>query len=108
MNVNTLNRIMAAAVVSSVLFLELSIPANGEQQPQQPAAQQQQVARDRLPQQPPRQLTPYRQHGGQGQRAKPRNRSLKKTSLIILKSLGGHIHPLPSAMADMYPWENSW
>lgn len=45
MNVNTLiRRVVAAAIVSPVLFLGLSIPANGQQQPQQPAAQQQQVA----------------------------------------------------------------
>ena len=107
MNVNTLNRMVAAAIVSSVLFLGLSIPANGQQQPQQQAAQQQQVAPDRLPQQPQQQLTPYRQHGDQGQRAKPRDTSLKKSRFLILKSLGGHIKPLPSVPADMYPWQNS-
>ena len=105
MNVNTLNRRVASALISSVLFVGMSMPANGQQQSQQQVAQQQQVARDRLPPQP-QQLTQYHQHEDQGQRAKPRNTSLKKSRLLILKSLGRHIKPLPSAPADVYPWQN--
>jgi hypothetical protein len=65
------------------------------------------VAPDRLPQQPQQHLTPYPQHRDQGQPAEPRDTSLKKRCLLILKSVGAHIQPLPSAPADMYPWEKS-
>jgi len=101
-NVNTLNRRVASALISSVLFVGMSMPANGQQQSQQQVAQQQQVARDRLPQQSPQQLTPFGQQGDQGQSAELRDTTLKK----ILKSLGRHIKPLPSAPADVYPWQN--
>jgi hypothetical protein len=107
-NVDTLNRMVAAAIVSSVLFVGMSIPANGQQPPQPEAAQQQEVAPDRLPPQPQPQLAPYRQPGDQGQRAKPRNTSLKKSRFLILKSPGRHIKPLPSVPADMSPWQNCW
>jgi hypothetical protein len=33
---------------------------------------------------------------------------LKKSRFLIFKSLGGHIKPLPSAPADMSPWQNRW
>jgi hypothetical protein len=33
---------------------------------------------------------------------------LKKSRFLILKSLGGHIKPLPSVPADMSPWQNRW
>jgi hypothetical protein len=62
-NINILNRRVAAAIVSSVLFVGMSIPTRGQPQPQQQAAQQQQVAPDRLPHEPQQQLTRYRQHG---------------------------------------------
>lgn len=84
------------------------MPANGQQQPQKQAAQQQQVTPSRLPQQSQQQLTQYRQHGDQEQRTKPRNTSLIKSRFLALKSLGGHIKPLPSAPADMSPWQNRW
>jgi len=80
------------------------MPANGQQQPQQ-AAQQQEVAPDRLPQQPQQPLTQYRQHWDQGQRAEPRDTSLKRRCFLILKSVGGHIKPLPSARANMSTWQ---
>ena len=105
MNVNTLNRKAAATIVSSVLFVGMSMPANGQPQPQQQAAQQQPVAPDRLPQQPQQQLTQYRQQGDQGQRAEPLNTSLKKKCFLLLKSLGGHIKPLASIPVDMSPWQ---
>ena len=108
MNVNTLNRRVAAALVSSVLFVGMSIPANGQQQPQQQAAQQQEVAPDRLPQQPQQQLTQYRQHGDQGQRAEPRDTSLKKSCFLILKSLGGHIKPLAFSPSRYVPVAKTW
>jgi len=104
--VNILNQRVAAALISSVLFAGMNIPAKGQQQPQQQAAQQQQVAPDRLPQQ--QQLTQYRQHWDQGQRAKPRNTPLKKRGFLILKSVGGHIKPLPSAPEGISPWLNRW
>jgi hypothetical protein len=107
-NVNTLNRRVESAMVGSVLFLGLSISANGQQLPQQQGPQQQPVAPDRLPPQPQQQLTQYRQRGDQGQRAKPRNTSLKKSRFLILKSLGGHIKPLPSAPADVSPRQYRW
>ena len=106
MNVNTLNRRVASALISSVLFVGMSMPANGQQQSQQQVAQQQQVARDRLPQQSPQQLTPFGQQGDQGQSAELRDTTLKKSRFHILKSLGRHIKPLPSAPADVYPWQN--
>ena len=108
MNVNTLNRMVAAAVVSSVLFVGMSIPTHGQQPPQQQVAQQQEVAPERLRQQPQPQLTQYRHHGDQGRRAEPRVTPLKKRCFHILKSLGGHIKPLPSASADMSPWQKRW
>jgi hypothetical protein len=105
-NIHILNRLVAAAVVSPVLFVGMSIPANGQQQLQQQAAQQQEVAPDRLPRQPQQQLTQYRQHGEQGLRAEPRNISVKKSRFLVLKSLGGHIKPLPLVPANMSPWQN--
>ena len=105
MHVNISNQMVAAALFSSVLFVGMSIPAKGQQEPQQQAAQQQQVAPEGLPQQPQQQLTQYRQHVDQGQRAEPRDTSLKKRCFLILKSLGGHIKPLPSAPADMSTWQ---
>jgi hypothetical protein len=102
-NVNTLNRMVAAALISSVLFIGMSIPANGQQPPQQRAAQEQRVVPDRLPQQPQQQLTQYRQHVNLGQRAELRHTSRKKKCFLILESLGGHIKPLASVPADMSP-----
>ena len=104
MNVNTLNRMVAADLISSVLFVGMSISTYG-QQPQQQAVQLQQVAPERLRQQPQPQLTQYRHPGDQGRRAEPRVTPLKKRCFHILKSLGGHIKPLPSASADMSPWQ---
>jgi len=103
--INTLNRRVAAALISSVLFVGMSKSAKSQQQAPQPAAQQQEGALDRLPQQPQQQLTQYHQHGDQGQRAKPRDASSKKSRFLFLKSLGGHIKPLPSAQVDMYTWQ---
>ena len=96
---------MGTALISLVLLVGMSIPANGQPPPQQQAAQQQQVAPGRLPQQPQQQLTPYRQHGDQGQRAEPRDTSLKKSRFLILKSLERHIKPLASVPAYMSPWQ---
>ena len=106
MNVNTLKWRVAAALISSVLFAGMSMPANVQQPPQQKAAQQQQVAPDLLPQQPQQRITPYPQHRDEGQPAEPRHQSLKKRCFLILKSLGGHIKPLPSVPADAYSWQN--
>jgi hypothetical protein len=103
-NVNTLNRMVAADLISSVLFVGMSISTYG-QQPQQQAVQLQQVAPERLRQQPQPQLTQYRQPVDLGQRADRRVTPLKKRCFHILKSLGGHIKPLPSASADMSPWQ---
>jgi hypothetical protein len=107
-HINTLNRMVGMALISSALFVGMSITANGQQPPRQQAAQQQQVAPDRLPQQPQQQLTPYPQHLDQGQPVKARDTSLKKSRFLILKSVGGHIKPLPSVAAGMYPWQNRW
>ena len=105
MNFNTLNQRVAALLVSSVLFVGMSISTYGQQQAQQQAAQPQEVASDRLPQQPQQQVALYHQHGDQGQRADPRNTSLKEKCFLLLKSLGGHIKPLPPIPEDMSPWQ---
>jgi hypothetical protein len=102
--VNTLNRRVAAALISSVLLVGMSLSTYGQQPPRQQAAQEQQVAPDRLPQQPQQQPTQYRQHRDQGQRADPRGTPLKKKCSLILKSLGGHIKPLPSALTNCCRW----
>jgi hypothetical protein len=104
--INISNRMVAAALISLMFLVGISMLANGQQPPQQQASQR--VVPDHIPQQPQHQLTPYRQHGDQGQRTKPRNASLKKSCSLILKSLGGHIKPLPSAPADMSSWQNRW
>jgi hypothetical protein len=90
-NAHTLNRIVLA-LTSSVLFVAMSLPANGQQPSQQQAFQPQKVASDRLARQP--QLTSDRPPEDQGQRAKPRNSFWKKSRFLILKSLEGHVKPL--------------
>jgi hypothetical protein len=104
--VNISKRRVAAALISSVLFVGLSIPANGQQQLQQLAAQPPRVAPDHLPQLPQQQLTPVRQHGDQLQRAEPWNTSVKKSRFHIFKSLGRHIKPFTSVPTYMPPWQD--
>jgi hypothetical protein len=58
-HVHNLNRIVLAALSSSMLFIGTSIPANGQQPPQQLATQEQQVVPDRIPPQPQQELTQY-------------------------------------------------
>lgn len=108
MNVNTLNRMVAAAIISAGLLVGMCIPTNGQQPPQQPATQLQPMPRDPLPREAQPQLARYRQHVDQGQRAKPQNASLKKSSFLILKSVGRHIKPLPSVSIEMPSWQNRW
>jgi len=104
--IDILNRRVAAALISSVLFIGMSIPANGQQPPRQQAAQPQEVAPDRLPRQPQQQPTQYRQHRDQGQRADPRGTPLKKKCSLTLKSLGRHIKPFAPVPTYMPPWQN--
>jgi hypothetical protein len=103
--VDTLSRTVGVALISLVLWMGMTTPANGQPQPQ--AAPQQAVLQDRLLPPPQPQLTPYRPYGDQGQRVEPGHTSLKKSRFLFLKSLGGHIKPLASVPADMSPWEKS-